>query len=409
MNSRNLILVFIFMLGSMLAETKLGFGQVTQCFNIEINSSNILKNNSQINVAENDTFIYINSCNNGVLTGSVISNDQIKSNDSLKICYIYAPKKGILSFGSNGQFTYSADTNFEGEVNFRYRLCHISNHLDYTEAKVLIVVKKDNDCDEITNEIDLDNDNDGILNIHEGDGLIDTDMDNIPDNFDIDSDNDGITDIVEWQKEDSYLTPSGIDSNNDGWDDTFDPAFGGIYYTQTDTDLDQVPDYIDTDSDDDGISDFIEAYKTESEVEISIQPLYVDMDLDGLDDAFDTIPDWTNQNNSFGCNSPLPDFNNNGIRNWREDNNIYINPVTADELFLYPNPAINKISVHVPNSFEDQEINLYIYTISGKLLLAQKINSINNVVNIPGYKSGIFVVKYKTDSFTQTEKLILGQ
>lgn len=409
MNSRNSILVFVFMLVSMLVETKIGFGQDLECFSIEINSSNNLKHRAQISVAENDTFYYVNSCDNDILTGSVLDNDKIVASDSLKICYVKGTSVGTLSFGNNGRFTFICDSDFEGEVRFEYRLCHINNPQNYTLAKVLIIVEKDNDCDEITNKFDLDNDNDGILDIHEGEGLIDTDLDNIPDNFDIDSDNDGITDIVEWQREGFYFSPSGIDSNKDGWDDAFDGSFGGEYYEQTDTDLDGIPDYIDLDSDDDGIPDFIEAYDVDSSGIANINPSYLDKDLDGLDDAFDTVTDWTNKNNPFGCISPLPDLNKNGIRDWREDKNLIPQEYLYEQkrMYIYPNPTKNKFSVFVPIDLEEQKVELFIYTMSGKLILTKKITAVENEVEMPVYNPGIFIVKYKTKNFWRTDKLII--
>lgn len=57
----------------------------------------------------------------------------------------------------------------------------------------------DTDGDNIPDSRDLDDDNDGIVDILEGNGLVDSDQDRIPDSLDIDSDNDGIPDIVEAQ------------------------------------------------------------------------------------------------------------------------------------------------------------------------------------------------------------------
>ena len=45
--------------------------------------------------------------------------------------------------------------------------------------------------------IDLDDDNDGIPDDVEGNGLLDTDGDGIPDSLDLDSDNDGLPDVAE--------------------------------------------------------------------------------------------------------------------------------------------------------------------------------------------------------------------
>lgn len=55
----------------------------------------------------------------------------------------------------------------------------------------------DSDGDGVANDCDLDDDNDGILDTDEGNGIIDTDNDGIVDSLDADSDNDGCWDVNE--------------------------------------------------------------------------------------------------------------------------------------------------------------------------------------------------------------------
>ena len=59
----------------------------------------------------------------------------------------------------------------------------------------LLSVLPDNDRDNIPDIIDLDDDNDGILDTHEG--IFDKDDDGIPNHFDLDSDGDGCYDVIE--------------------------------------------------------------------------------------------------------------------------------------------------------------------------------------------------------------------
>ncbi|MEN8825542.1 MAG: gliding motility-associated C-terminal domain-containing protein, partial [Wenyingzhuangia sp.] len=63
----------------------------------------------------------------------------------------------------------------------------------------------DCDNDQVSNTIDLDDDNDGILDSDEG--FIDTDLDGIPDHLDLDADSDNCYDVVE---------AGGEDPDNDG-------------------------------------------------------------------------------------------------------------------------------------------------------------------------------------------------
>ena len=65
----------------------------------------------------------------------------------------------------------------------------------------------DTDGDGVTDDIDLDDDNDGITDANEGNGSLDTDGDGVVDSLDLDSDNDGINDIRE---------ANGLDDDGDG-------------------------------------------------------------------------------------------------------------------------------------------------------------------------------------------------
>lgn len=86
---------------------------------------------------------------------------------------------------------------------------------------------------------------------------LDFDGDGTPDYLDFDSDNDCIPDWVE--RFGAYVPPFGNDVDNDGIDDAFDPGNGGILVNDPiDTDNDGQPDFRDSDSDDDQIPDWIE-------------------------------------------------------------------------------------------------------------------------------------------------------
>ncbi len=76
---------------------------------------------------------------------------------------------------------------------------------DLTSASAQIVATEDFDGDGVGDADDVDDDNDGITDILEGD--TDTDGDGIPNRLDLDSDNDGCNDVVE---------AGYIDGDNDG-------------------------------------------------------------------------------------------------------------------------------------------------------------------------------------------------
>ena len=158
---------------------------------------------------------------------------------------------GTLVLTENGTFEYTPERGFEGDVSFTYEICDGTESTSLcAQAEVKITVSADTDCDGIINDDDVDDDNDGILDIDET-LTADIDNDGIPNYLDIDSDNDGILDNIEAQAEGNYVAPVWSDTDGDGWDDAYDPDNGGTYFDLADTDDDGTPDFLDLDTDDD--------------------------------------------------------------------------------------------------------------------------------------------------------------
>ncbi|WP_405409760.1 gliding motility-associated C-terminal domain-containing protein [Maribacter sp. Asnod1-A12] len=163
----------------------------------------------------------------------------------------------------------------------------------------------DTDGDGVTDDVDLDDDNDGILDTVEGD--LDFDGDSIINSLDLDSDNDGIPDNVEAQTTVGYTPPNTDDSAtylaNDGVNSAY---LGGL--SPTNTDGADNPDYLDLDSDNEGSNDTIEA---------GITLTGNDIDNDGLDDETDTTVDYSDVggtiDNPLSGTVILPDFDNNAL------------------------------------------------------------------------------------------------
>ncbi|MFM9840371.1 MAG: gliding motility-associated C-terminal domain-containing protein [Cyclobacteriaceae bacterium] len=157
--------------------------------------------------------------------------------------------------------------------------------------------KNDFDGDNIADDVDLDDDNDGILDGVEG--IVDTDGDGSPNNRDIDSDNDGIVDFIEAQSSFGAITYPSIlpDLDGDGILDTFDSAptslGGNSKINPVDTDGDTIPDYLDDDSDGDTFLDKIESYDTNNNGVIDgVEKTggVADLDNDGLLDGYEDSP-----------------------------------------------------------------------------------------------------------------------
>ncbi|MFM2375578.1 MAG: hypothetical protein RLZZ165_675, partial [Bacteroidota bacterium] len=183
----------------------------------------------------------------------------------------------------------------------------------------------DHDQDGIPDQVDIDDDNDGVTDLNES-GLVDpvadangnlvpnfidptypgfidlnfdgvndnfdTDMDGIIDAWDVDSDNDGIADGVEAN---GGTAPPGFDNGTgrftgavglNGMPDVAEtsPESGISILQNPDTDGDGFKDMYDLDSDNDGIVDIYEAQTGGAPY---VPPSGIDADQNGRDDAYD--------------------------------------------------------------------------------------------------------------------------
>ncbi len=179
--------------------------------------------------------------------------------------------------------------------------------LAFAPASVVLAAGADNDGDGIPNKHDLDDDNDGILDVNEGlvdanydgwpdDESTDTDGDGTPDSLDLDSDNDGILDNLEARTDREAV--KALDLNPNGAIDISFPVgangvpdaietevdSGILIYNLLDSDNDGTPDFQDTDSDNDGIFDLAEAGGIDTDADGRLDG-FIDEDGKGVDDA----------------------------------------------------------------------------------------------------------------------------
>ncbi len=195
----------------------------------------------------------------------------------------------------------------------------------------------DTDGDGLTDQLDTDDDGDGVPDDDEGGGTdvsvdsdgdgvpdytdpeevscadddsngicdalpssVDQDGDGIPNHLDLDSDGDGVPDATEGHDADgdgvADAVASGNDDDGDGLDDAFDPdcagmpgacAADGLPAAVLDSDLDGAPDFLDADSDNDGLLDRVEAFDADGDGAPEAVPSGVDANGNGLDDAFE--------------------------------------------------------------------------------------------------------------------------
>ena len=161
-------------------------------------------------------------------------------------------------------------------------------------------------------ETSADTNADGRVNSTEtmtagGTNRINADGDGYPNHLDLDADNDGITDVVENASGNPDADNGGTgnldglvnnytdSADNNGWNDSSNSS-------ETDTDGDNIPDYLDIDADNDGIPDFIEGVCTTCPTAAGPSPTDTDSDGDGVLDIYENMTS-DNTNNSTGTHT----------------------------------------------------------------------------------------------------------
>ncbi|WP_282084983.1 DUF6923 family protein [Aquimarina algiphila] len=225
---------------------------------------------------------------------------------------------------------------------------------------------KDTNNDGIYNGSDTnfqDTDNDGIANSFDPDQTgttfipLDTDNDNIYDCYDIDSDNDGIVDIIEGQESNAYIGLSNIDEDKDGLDDAFDTDFGGTTNGTVNTDGTDGYDHLDTDSDNNGILDSTEAYDSDGDGVAETTASGIDNDNDGLDDSFDLRKSsFAPENGGQSPNSfPIPEICDR--YNYLGDFSSDGTPLYFDEKDVVSQETIDMINDALPEGYPVPDFN----------------------------------------------------
>lgn len=247
--------------------------------------------------------------------GSVVLNDNGTPNDP-----------------SDDDITYMPNPGFQGTDTFDYTVCDAEGNCETATITVVVtppaVSDIDTDDDGIVDsfeDLNLDLDNNPATN------PTDTDGDGIPDYMDIDSDNDGIPDNIEAQSTEGYISPSGVDANNNGLDDAYEQD-GNLGIIPIITDNDGIPDFVDEDSDNDGVPDSIEGNDFDMDGIADNVPVGSDKDNDGLDDGYEgEMAIDRDINDEIEDPSYLPDSDADGIPDFRDTDDDGDGILTADE------------------------------------------------------------------------------
>jgi hypothetical protein len=233
----------------------------------------------------------------------------------------------------------------------------------------------DTDGDGINDDIDTDDDNDGVLDTDDAFPLdstedTDTDGDGTGNNADTDDDNDGFSDEDE------------ITCGTNALDATEIP---------TDTDSDSIPDCIDTDDDNDGTLDTDDAFPLDPTEDM-------DTDGDGIGDNTDPDIDGDGIDNEADVDINGDGINDNGIdsdgdgindANDDDDGTLGLNDeLSIVGLKLYPNPSVDQINVSGIKSND----KVTVYNLMGQVIHTTISKSDDTLlINVHNYTKGIYI------------------
>jgi hypothetical protein len=82
------------------------------------------------------------------------------------------------------------------------------------------------------------------------------------------------------------------------------------------------------------------------------------------------------------------------------------------DLLIFPNPSSDKVSLFLPFG-ENNEGVLQIYDITGKMKFAEKIQNLSTYftldLDISEFKSGLYMVHFKSGSESYSKKMIITE
>lgn len=81
------------------------------------------------------------------------------------------------------------------------------------------------------------------------------------------------------------------------------------------------------------------------------------------------------------------------------------NEIDANLVDIYPNPTTGVLNIELP--FENQEINIAIFDISGRKVKEQTVNSSTTTVDLTSSKAGVYMIRIQSEGTTIVKKVIL--
>lgn len=85
---------------------------------------------------------------------------------------------------------------------------------------------------------------------------------------------------------------------------------------------------------------------------------------------------------------------------------VFTESIGEQKVLIYPNPTRGQLLVEIQGAVEDTKIYLYLYSLSGNLLISKSPASSSIPVDLTGYPVGTYILKVKVGSKTSEWRVV---
>lgn len=244
-------------------------------------------------------------------------------------------------------------------------------------------------------------------------GIVDLDMGS--NSFLVEIDNGG--EISSFNLDVSFVDCS-EDTEDDGLTNSEEDVNGNGDLSDDDTDGDGVPNYLDNDDDGDNVLTNIEIVFDGGRNSNSSSATFLDTDGDGIPNHLDFDDDGDgvltlDEDYNFNGDPTDDDLNNNLVPDYLDVEVLNVDAISVNtNLFsLYPNPAIDKITVQFDSriTFQNNGLDYRIYDYLGRQLTSSFSELFDNKaqINVSNLSSGNYLLVIDVDGITKAKKFVI--
>ena len=100
------------------------------------------------------------------------------------------------------------------------------------------------------------------------------------------------------------------------------------------------------------------------------------------------------------------DFGSRIVHSFRVENATSIDEQSLDKFKVYP--KLTNGIVYIKSTASYEEKNLQLFDVKGQLLIQKQWFEAETDIDLSNFSKGIYFIKFKTDNYLQTEKIIFN-